>query len=199
MNYPMSSIIKKWIAGKLRQKIINMSIKKYLIFIVLYFPITIMYAQDLRHVPGINLVGASLGIAPCTEGSTHILELNYSKYLRNNLVLNIGGQYETGDVQTTKVKNYLFAGGIDYTAFQARNFLYFNVGLSVLAGGETLTSYNSEKKNSFVSGTAGNVNIETYFTNRIVLQIKAEQNYLPGSKLGNWYPAFHAGLKYCIF
>jgi hypothetical protein len=158
------------------------------------------YAQGVRHVQGITLIGGAYGIAPGSEGTTHITGLNYSKYLRKNWILNLNGLYESGNIQTTRVKNYLFNGGVDYTVLQAGKFLYFNAGLSVLAGGETLSSSeNSDKKNSLIGGMSGNVNIEMYFSDRIVLQVKAEQNYLPGSKLGHWCPAFYAGLKYCIF
>jgi hypothetical protein len=158
------------------------------------------HAQGLRHVQGINLIGASYGIAPGSGGTTNFFGIGYSKYLRKNWILNITGLYETGNIETTDVKNYLVNAGVDYTLFKTGNFLYFNAGLSVLAGGETIgNSENPQKKNSFVCGPSGNLNFEVYLTDRFVMQVKAEQNYLPGSKLGNWYPAFHIGLKYCIF
>ena len=158
-------------------------------------------AQELRHVQGIGLIGVSCGISPGSEGRTHSFCIDYSRYIQKNWILNMSGIYEVGDVQMTKVKNYLLKGGVDYTTFQAGNFLYFNVGLSVLLGGETLdtTEILSGKKNSFVSGTSGNVNFEIYMTDRIVLQVKAEQNLIANSNLGSWYPVFYAGIKYCIF
>ena len=158
-------------------------------------------AQDgVRHVQGINLSGISYGIAPGSKGSTYIIGLDYSIYLRKNWILNLSGLYETGTIQTTRAKNYLFNGGVDFTAFQAGNSFYFNMGLSLIGGREMLSSTeNSDKKNSMVGGLSGNVNIEMYLTDRLVLQVKAEQIYLPGSYLGHWYPAFHAGLKYYIF
>ena len=154
------------------------------------------YAQG----QGMTLIGGSYGISPGTNGSTQMITLDYSKFLRKDWLLNVNGLYEFGAIQTTKVSNYLFNGGVDYSTFQIGNPVFFNTGLSVFAGVETLqSSVNSEKKNSFVGGFSGNVNIRIHLFEGFVLQIKAEQNYLPGSMLGKWYPSFYAGFKYCIF
>jgi len=153
-----------------------------------------------RHVQGITLTGVSYGIAPGTNRSTQIIELNYSKFLRKNWLLNLSGLYEFGAIQTTKINNYLFNGGVDYTTFQIGNFLFFNTGLSVLAGGETLkSSVNFKKKNSLVGGFSGNVNIRIFLFDGVVLQIKTEQNHLPNSMLGKWYPSYFVGIRYCFF
>jgi len=155
---------------------------------------------QLRHVQGVSLIGISCGIVPGADGSTHIIGLNYSKYLQKKWILNLSGLYDSGTIQSINVKNYLFNGGVDYTTIQYGDFIYFNVGLSMLAGLESLRALEtSEKKNSFVSGPSGNANIELYFTDRIVMQVKAEQNYLTGSKLSNWYFACHVSLRYCVF
>ena len=156
-------------------------------------------AQEYR-VQGITLTGVSYGIAPGKNGTTQIVELNYSKFLRKNWMLNLSGLYEFGAIQTTKAHNYMFNGGIDYTTFQIGNFLFFNAGLSIIAGGETLqSSISSEKKNSIVGGFSGNVNIRIFLFDGVVLQLKAEQNHLPNSVLGNWYPSYYVGIRYCFF
>jgi len=115
-------------------------------------------------------------------------------------MLNLSGLFEFGDIQTTEVHNYLFNGGVDYTTFQIGNRIFFNAGLSVIAGGETLkSSANSEKKNSIVGGFSGNANIRIFLFDGVVLQIKAEQNHLPNSMLGKWYPSYYVGIRYCFF
>ena len=157
------------------------------------------YAQG-RHTHGITLAGVSYAIAPGTTGTTQIAGLNYSKFLRKNWMLNLSGLYEFGAIQTTKVNNYLFNGGVDYTAFQIGNILYFNTGLSVIAGMEMLkSSENSEKKNSLAGGFSGNVNILIFLFDGFALQLKAEQNRLPNSLLGKWYPSYYVGIRYCFF
>ena len=174
--------------------------KKVIAILLLLAVCTVVTNAQLRHVQGVDLIGISSGIAPSEKGSTHIFGLNYSRYLRKNWILNLSGLYDSGTIQSIHIKYCLFNGGIDYTAFQFGDFLYCNVGLSMLAGQESLRALeSSEKKNSFVSGPSGNLNIEWYFSNRIVMQAKAEQNYLSGSKLSNWYFAWHLSLKYCLF
>ena len=171
---------------------------KKLVFVtlaVISFSIT-AYAQG----QGLTLVGGSYGISPGNNGSTQLIALEYSKFLRNKWLLNVTGLYEFGAIQSTKVNNYLLNGGIEYSTFQVRNLVFFNAGLSVLAGGETLkSSISSEKKNSFVGGFSGNVNIRIHLFEGVALQFKAEQNYLPSSMLGKWYPSFYIGFKYLIF
>jgi len=174
--------------------------KRLIIIIFALFSFTAATYAQVRHVQGINLIGISSGIVPGSNGSTHIVGLNYSKYLRKNWIVNFSGLYDSGTIQSTKVNIYLFNGGVDFTALQYGAFLYCNFGLSVLAGLETLgVSETSENRNSFVSGPSGNINIEMYLTDRIIMQLKAEQNYLTGTNLSNWYSAFHVGLKYCIY
>ena len=174
--------------------------KKVLTILLFVAVCTITSYAQLRHVQGVHLTGISYGAVPSTDGSTHIIGLNYSKYLQRNWTLNLSGSYDFGTIQSINVKNYHFNGGVDYTIFHFGNFLYGNVGLSLLAGLESLrASETSEKKNSFISGPSGNANIEMYLTDKIVLQVKAEQNFLSGSKLSNWYFAYHVSLKYCIF
>jgi len=154
------------------------------------------YAQG----QGMTLVGGSYGISPGNNGSTQMIALEYSNFLRKNWLLNLTGLYEFGSIQTTKVNNYLFSGGIDYSTFQVGNLVFFDAGISVLVGGETLkSSINFEKKNSFVAGLSGNVNIKIHLFEGIALVFKAEQNYLPASMLGKWYPSFYIGIKYLIF
>ena len=156
-------------------------------------------AQE-RRVQGITLTGVSYGMAPGTNGTTHIVELNYSKFLRKKCMLNLSGLYEFGAIQTTKVNNFLFNGGIDYTTFQIGNHIFFNAGLSVIAGGETLqSSVNADNKKSFVGGFSGNVNVRIFLFDGVVLQLKAEQNHLPGSMLGKWYSSYYVGIRYCFF
>jgi hypothetical protein len=158
------------------------------------------YAQELYQTQGMTLIGASYGIAPGKNGSTQVVGLDYSKFLRKNWMLNVSGLYEFGAIQTTKANNYLLKSGIDYSMFQIGNVVFFNTGLSVLGGAELLkSSVNSDKKNSFVGGVSGNVNVRIFLFGGFVLQLQAEQNYLPGSMLGKWYPSYFAGIKYCIF
>ena len=174
---------------------------KKIIFVTLAVIVIHITAQAQgRHVQGITLTGVSYGISPGTNGSTQIIELNYSKFLRKNWLLNLSGLYEFGAIQTTEVHHYLFNGGIDYTTFQIGNHIFFNAGLSVIAGGETLqSSVNSEKKNLLVAGISGNVNIRIFLFDGMVLQVKAEQNHLPNSMPGKWYPSYYVGIRYCFF
>jgi len=177
-----------------------MKYKKALVILLLSTASALVTSAQLRHVQGINLIGISYGFAPGADGSTQMIGLNYSKYLRKNWILNLSGLYDFGTIQSIIIKNSLFNGGVGYTAFQLRDFLYCNVGLSVIAGMESLrASETSEKINSFISGPSGNVNVEMYITDRIVMQVKAEQNYFTGSKLSNWCFAYHISLRYCVF
>ena len=157
------------------------------------------HAQEMR-VQGITLIGASYGIAPGKNGSTQIVGLDYSKFIRKKWMLNVSGLYVFGAIQTTKADYFLVKGGVDYSALQIGNFVFFNTGLLALGGAEMLKStVNSEKKNSFVGGFSGNVNVRIFLFGSFVFQLQAEQNYLPGSMLGKWYPSYYAGIKFCIF
>jgi len=174
--------------------------KKIILVTVAVIGLNIAAQAQERRVQGITLTGVSYGIAPGKNGTTQVIELNYSKFLRKNWMLNLNGLYEFGAIQTTKAQNYMFNGGVDYTTFQVGNHIFFNAGLSIIAGGETLkSSTNAEKKNSFVGGVSGNVNVRIFLFDGVVLQLKAEQNHLPNSMLGKWYPSYYVGIRYCFF
>ena len=173
--------------------------KKLILALVVLSITGMIQAQNLRHVKGISLIGVTYGISPGSDASSNLYGISFTRYLKQKISLNITGLYESGEVSATVLKNYLLDAGLDYNVFKVNNFMYFNLGLSVMLGAENLSNNeNSEKKNALFYGGAANANIEFYLTDRIVFQVKAQENYTPGSKLGNWYPTILFGLKFCI-
>jgi len=159
---------------------------------ILFFPAV----GQLKHVKGISNFGITYGI---TENS-NVFGIGYSHYFQPKWILNLNVLYEKGNIESTRLKNFVANGGVDYTCFQAGEFLYFNTGVSLFAGFEKLTSEESsiEDIKNLTIGPSGNINVELYLSSKFLLQIKAEQYYSPFSNLGKWFPIYSLCLKYCF-
>lgn len=151
---------------------------------------------QLKHVKGISNAGITCG----TSGNGTLFGAGYSHYLQPKWIVNVNALYENGKVESTRFKNLIVNAGMDYTCFEAGEFLYLNAGLSLFAGSEKLTGEDArvgEKKN-ITFGPAGNINAELYVSPAFLFQLKAEQYYSPLSDLGKWFPVYSLSLKYCF-
>ena len=170
--------------------------KIFLSFALMFLLLTSAMGQ-LKHVKGVSNIGVTGGFC----GNSNIFGVCFSHYLQPSWIWNVDGLYETGKVESTRLKHYLINSGMDHTLFESSEFLYFNVGISLFSGFEKLISEETtvEDVTNYVFGTAGNFNIEFYINSKILFKLKAEQYYSPLSNLGKWFPVFSLSLKYCIF
>ena len=169
--------------------------KIFLSFLFVFAALFSALAQ-LKHVKGISNAGITCG----KTGNGDMFGIGFSHYFQPTWIWNVNAAYETGKVESTGLKQFFVGSGVDYTFFEAGEFLYFNAGLSLFAGLENLSSVeqNVEKIRNFTFGPSGNVNVELYFTAKLLFQIKAEQYYSPISKSGKWFPVYSLSLKYCF-
>lgn len=177
-----------------------------MLLVMLLFSTSAFAQRYLPGMKGIQLTGASVdGFHGFATG------MAYSRYDRhqNRWVTGLGFLNRQVDDRAGKIPVSAFtAEGGYYISILSdrRKFIFLSVGLSALAGYETVNwgkksladGGRIEDRDRFAFGGAGTLEVETYLTDRIVLLLTVRERALWGTDTDRFHTETGIGLKYII-
>ncbi|MBN8702747.1 MAG: hypothetical protein J0M08_06765 [Bacteroidetes bacterium] len=161
----------------------------HLIFALLSVPLFAQEAQtnsvSLKHIMGQHAIDAGYNFTKHGSGPA----ISYIYYKTNKDVFDMGLNSEIGKIGLTKFTNYGARLVYNRTLGNAEEVVFLNFGGGLKTGVESYTNeYLKIDESVFYYGGLVNCTIEILFSKRLGVVLKADQNYILNSKLGelNW-------------
>lgn len=150
------------------------------------------YSQ-LKHVQGINAVGSNFSYVKNGYG----LNLVYTNYLRNDMILKGGFIYEKVSFKLSSFSAFYLNPEFHYTLANLNYNIFFNAKGGVLIGLESSgNEILSKKINQFILGEAFGLSTEILIGSKIFLNLDAEQRFFQMSKIGKTSFIMKIGINY---
>lgn len=150
------------------------------------------YSQ-LKHVQGINAIGANYGIVKDGFG----VNLVYTNYLRSDMIVKGGFIYEKVNFKLSSFDAYYLNPEFHYTLTNLNYILFLNAKGGLFLGYETTNNAILKQSiNNFIFGESFGLSTEILLSSKLFLNVDLEQRIFQMSKTGNASMILKVGINY---
>lgn len=169
---------------------------KTLLTTILFISLSLhISGQSLRHVKGNSTIDFGYNLTKFSPGYT----LGYGYYLNNNVILKAFLNHEKGLIGATKYNANLLFLGANYSFYNFKSLVYFNVTGGAVIGFENAnsTEYIVDETNFLYGGFFG-VENEIFIFNKLAATLFFDEVLTQKSSFGNARYRVGLGLKLFI-